>query len=106
MVPMSTQDSTSIELPTVGVYVIDPMRSKVSYSGRHMFGLGSVHATFTINSGEVRILDPASASTVTVSIDANSFASGNAKRDKDVRAGGLLDCATYPAITFSSQDLQ
>src|SRR3954452_4268806 len=103
---MSTDSHTSIKLPAVGVYVIDPARSSVSYTGRHMFGLGSVHAAFTINSGEVRVTDPPSASTVTVSIKADSFASGNAKRDRDVRSTGLLDSTTYPEITFTSDDLQ
>jgi polyisoprenoid-binding protein YceI len=66
-----------------------------------MFGLGVVHATFTIRSGELRITDPPTGSTVTVSIDADSFTSDNPKRDRDVRSAGLLDTATYPDITFT-----
>ena len=30
-----------------GTYRIDPDRSVIRYSGKHMFGLGTVHATFT-----------------------------------------------------------
>jgi polyisoprenoid-binding protein YceI len=67
-----------------------------------MFGLGTVHAEFTVNSGELQVSDPPSASTVTVSVNAASFTSGNAKRDKDVAAAGLLDVANYPDITFAS----
>jgi len=103
---MTTESIASIPLPAVGTYRIDPQRSTVAYSGRHMFGLGVVHATFGITSGDLRIDDPPTTSMVTVSIDANSFASGNAKRDKDVRSSGLLDTATYPCITFTADTLQ
>lgn len=103
---MTSGSAASVEVPPAGMYRIDPQRSKVSYSGRHMFGLGVVHATFAISSGELRVADPPTSSTVAVSIDAASFASGNARRDKDVRAARFLNVVTYPAITFQSDGLR
>ena len=50
-------------------------RSTVTYSGRHLFGLGAVKATFTIASGELLVADPVAASTVVVSVYAGSFRS-------------------------------
>ena len=98
-----TADSTAaVHLPPAGRYRVDPEQSAVSYSGRHMFGLGTVHATFTIRSGEMRVTDPASTSTVAVAIDAASFHSNSAKRDKDVTGRSLLDVKTFPDITFMS----
>jgi polyisoprenoid-binding protein YceI len=85
-----------------GRYRLDPNRSRVHYSSKHMFGLGNVHATFTVQSGELRLCDPLSTSSVVVTVDAASFASNNSRRDKDVRSAGLLDVARYPAITFAS----
>jgi len=93
-------------LPPAGTYRIHPGKSAVTYTGRHMFGMGKVLATFRINSGQFQVADPTIASTVTVSIDANSFTSGNAKRDKDVRSAALLNTAAYPAITFASSNLR
>ncbi len=80
----------------------------MAYSGRHMFGLGTVHATFTVRCGELRVADPPNASTVAVTVDATSFHSNSAKRDKDVRGRGrgLLDVDTYPDITFVSDALR
>ncbi|HEY5878585.1 MAG TPA: YceI family protein [Nakamurella sp.] len=103
---MTAHTISPVAFPAVGTYCIDPERSSVRYAGRHMFGLGVVHATFRINSGEIQIADPPTASTVTISIDANSFASGNAKRDKVVRSATLLDTATYPDIAFNSSNLR
>jgi polyisoprenoid-binding protein YceI len=98
--------TTPVEVPAAGTYAIDPTKSKVEYSSRHMFGLGVVHATFSIVSGTVTITDPPAGSHVQVILDPSSFTSNNAKRDKDVRSASLLDVAAYPDITFESQGLR
>lgn len=68
-----------------------------------MFGLTTVHASLRLRAGEVHIAREPSNSTVQASIDAASFASGNAKRDRDVTSTDLLDSAVYPEITFTGQ---
>jgi polyisoprenoid-binding protein YceI len=103
---MTVESVPSVQAPTVGRYRVDPGQSTVSYSGRHMFGMGAVHATFAITSGEVQVLDPVAGSTVVVRVDPASFSSGNARRDRDVVAASLLDCATYPEISFVSAGLR
>lgn len=89
-----------------GGYRLDPDRSQVHYSGKHMFGMGTVHATFAVQGGELRISEPLENSSVTVAVDAASFKSNSAKRDKDVCSAGLLDVARYPAIAFTSDTVQ
>lgn len=103
---MAAGRTTSVEVPSTGTYRVDPDRSTVSYSGRHLFGLGVVHATFTISSGELTVADPPTASTAVVTVDAGSFHSNSVRRDKDVRAASLLDVASYPEITFASDGLR
>jgi len=89
-----------------GLYRIDPARSKVEYAGKHMFGLGTVHAQFTVSSGEIRIAEPLPDSHVRVIIDASSFTSDLSRRDRDVKSAGLLDVATYPEIEFTSTEVR
>jgi polyisoprenoid-binding protein YceI len=97
-----TADSTiPLHVPAPGTYRVDPQRSTLSYSGRHRFNTGTVHATFTISSGEIRVADPLTDSVVTVTVDAASFKSNSARRDKDVKAAKLLDVSTYPRSTLS-----
>ena len=103
---MTAQHATALQAPPTGTYLIDPVQSRVSYVGRHMFGLGVVHATFTISSGQLQVADPLSGSSVAVTVDAGSFQSNSAKRDKDVRSAALLDVATHPDITFCSESLR
>lgn len=95
-----------IEVLTPGRYRLDPAKSRVHYAGKHMFGMGTVHATFTLQAGELRIEEQVAASEVTVVVAAASFSSGSAKRDKDVRSASLLDVDRYPDITFASDALQ
>jgi len=96
----------SIEGLSPGRYRLEPTQSQVRYSSKHMFGLGTVHAVFSIQEGELRVGDPLTASSVTVTVAAASFTSNSAKRDKDVRSAGLLNVDTYPDITFASHSLQ
>lgn len=85
-----------------GSFHLDPTNSTVRYSSKHMFGLGTVHAEFSVTSGELRIAETLASTSVHVTIDAASFVSGNARRDRDVKSRPLLDVATYPDIRFSS----
>ena len=89
-----------------GRYRLEANQSELHYSSKHMFGLGMVHATFSVRSGELRVGDPLATSVVEVTVDAASFSSGNARRDKDVRSAGLLDVERYGDITFASEGLQ
>ena len=85
-----------------GTYRLDSERSTVGYTSKHMFGLGSVHAVFRVRSGELRLGGDLADSSVEATVDAASFTSDIARRDRDVRSPGLLDVATYPEITFAS----
>ena len=103
---MTAQHATSVQAPPAGTYRIDPQRSQVAYTGHHMFGLGVVHATFAISSGQIQVADPLTGSRVVVTVEAGSFRSSSAKRDKDVRSASLLDVAAHPDITFCSEALR
>lgn len=97
-------DSTHIV--AAGRYRIDPDRSRVRYSGKHMFGMGTVHATFSVRDGDLSVGDAAGALTTRVTVDAASFSSDSEKRDRDVRSAGLLDVEHHPDITFASEHVQ
>ena len=97
---------TQLAPPPAGTYRIDPDRSTVAYSGRHLFGLGGVHASFSIREGALQVADPPSASTATVVVDSASFRSGSARRDSDIRSAKFLDVASYPDIVFRCDGLR
>jgi polyisoprenoid-binding protein YceI len=93
--------SESVSIPPVGRYTIDPGRSRVTFSGRHLFGL-SVRGGFTINSGRIHVVDPVTDSEAEAEIDADSFDTGNRQRDTEIRSKRFLNTGQYPVITFAS----
>ena len=68
--------TATVQIPATGTYRIDPAGSSVSFTTRHLFGLGVVRGTFGVLSGEVTIADPVTASTARAVIDAASFSGG------------------------------
>ena len=98
----SQPDTKVLALPNAGSYRIDSVSSAITYTSRHMFGLGKVHARFSITSGRLEIGESLADSQASATIAAGSFASDNAKRDSDVKGPGLLDVASFPLIEFTS----
>ena len=102
---VTAESAAPAELPSGGTYRMTPNARRCPTPGATS-SASSVHATFTISSGRLRVADPITASTVEVTVDASSFRSGKARRDKDVRSRMLLNAATYPEITFVSESLR
>ena len=96
-----TDGIAATRLPSPGTYRLDPGASSVHYTGRHLFGTGTVHATFTVTAGELQLAETVEASRVSVTVDAASFTSDRARRDADVRGRRLLDVEHHPDITFT-----
>ncbi|MCW2495745.1 YceI family protein [Jatrophihabitans sp.] len=87
--------------PAAGYYRIDPLRTEVRFTTRHLFGLGGVSGTVQLRDAEFSIGDPISESTVAAVLDASSFDSGLAARNKEVRSSRYLDTSRYPDILFT-----
>ncbi len=86
-----------------GTYRIDPTRSRISFVVRTRLGLFPVRGTFEVRSGEVSVAERPTSSTVHAVVDAASFSSGIARRDRDVRSRRFLDVATVPDIVFTGK---
>jgi polyisoprenoid-binding protein YceI len=89
--------------PPAGTYTLDPERTTVRADVRALFGLFMVHGTLQLKSGQVSIAADPAGSSVRATIDATSWASGNARRDTDVLSPTLLDARGFPEITFNGQ---
>ncbi len=98
-------DSATVQIPAAGKYRLDPQASSIGFATRHMFGLGKVTGTFRLISGEITIADPVTASTASAVIDASSFQTNSAARDKDVKSANFLHAGEHPQITFTSTEL-
>ena len=100
-----TTPAVAVQIPAAGTYQLDPAASTVTFATRHLFGLAAVTGTFRLISGQVTIADPVTSSTASAVIDAASFATGNPRRDQDVKSARLLHVTGHPQITFRSTEL-
>lgn len=100
---LNTTSTLSEALPD-GSYRIDPATTSVTFTTRHLFGLGTVTGSLRVLAGTVALgaaATPASAGEVAADLDATSFATGNARRDHDVRGPRFLDVAAHPTMGFT-----
>ena len=96
----------AIVAPVPGTYRIDAARSAITFTTRHLFGLGPVRGRFELREGEIRVTDPVHESSARAKISAASFRTGNPSRDGAVRSPRLLDAGAHPDITFVSRRLE
>src|ERR1035437_10466742 len=99
----SAAETFPADAPPPGTYALDPECATVRADVKAMFGLFTVHGTFRLKSGQVVIAAEPGGSRVRASLDAASYASGDAKRDAHVLSPGLLDARGFPEITFTGQ---
>ena len=88
-----------------GTYTIDPARSAVRFTATHVFGLKPVDGTMAVRSGTLMVAEEVHRSTVSAEIDAASWQTDDAKRDRDVRGKRFLDTERHPVIGFRSTHL-
>ncbi|MBA8825789.1 polyisoprenoid-binding protein YceI [Saccharopolyspora lacisalsi] len=93
--------STSIPDYVVGTWNIDAVHSGIEFTLRHM-GVGRSRGRFDSFEGEIVTAENPLDSSVTATIDAASFNTGNADRDAHVRNSDFLDVENHPTITFRS----
>jgi polyisoprenoid-binding protein YceI len=95
----------AVAAPAPGTYRIDAARSAITFTTRHLLGLGAVRGRFELRDGEIRVTDPLPESSARAVISAASFHTGNLGRDSAVKSARLLDTGTHPDITFISRRL-
>jgi polyisoprenoid-binding protein YceI len=82
-----------------GRYTLVAQRCAVRFTARG-FGL-PVRGAFSVRTGEVRI--DTDGTTVTAVLDAASFHTRSARRDRDVRSARFLDVERFPDITVTGR---
>src|SRR5215467_16125316 len=81
---MQNESAVIATAPQPGHYEIDPSQSRVTFTTRHLFGLGRVKGSFTIRGGTADIADPVAASAIYAEIETASFRTNSSQRDRSV----------------------
>lgn len=103
-----TNQTTDPALPTspstahtVGRWTLDPAASSVNIQHKSMWGLATVKGTFTKLSGEGEVAPDGSAHG-TLTIDATSISTKQAKLDTHLRSADFFDVDKHPAFVFDA----
>lgn len=98
---MSTQrpDAPSeLGLP-VGTWHAEPTASQLEFAVKTIWGLSTVRGRFQRFDGLLEVKPDAARGELT--IDAESFNTGHAKRDTHLRSADFFDVSTHPTISFT-----
>src|ERR1700688_3185399 len=101
---MTTTAEQTIPGYVVGTWTSDPTHSEIGFSVRHMM-VSKVRGKFTSFSGEIVTGESLLDSSVTATIDLSSIDTGNADRDKHIRAADFLQVDQYRTMSFRSASL-
>lgn len=100
--------TTAAELTSAGLsqgtWSLDAAHSEVGFSVRHA-GISKVRGKFTDLSATATVGDTTASSSVTATIKAASFDSGDANRDGHVRGADFFDVEQFPELTFASTSI-
>jgi polyisoprenoid-binding protein YceI len=97
--PLRTVDGRPV--PAAGTWALDATHSSVEFVVRHL-AVAKTRGRFTDYTVDLDIADRPEDSTVSVTIQAASFNTGDEARDGHVKSPDFLDAETYPTLTFVS----
>lgn len=98
--------NTTVEVPVAGAYRVDAAASTISFTTRHLFGLGTVRGTFALREGRVDVAEEPTASVVRATVAAGSVDTGLPARDRAVSSATYLDADRHPDIAFVSTGVE
>ncbi|MFE9686937.1 YceI family protein [Streptomyces sp. NPDC006285] len=86
-----------------GLWQLDAVRSTVAIAHKTMWGLVTVKGTFTGVTGDGEV-QPDGTARGTITLDAASLDTKNAKRDAHLRGADFFDAERHPSLVFAVRD--
>src|SRR5689334_9375914 len=99
-----TRDFEGVQIPTPGVFTIDPNHTRVGFIARHLM-VSKVRGGFTGTKGTITIAENPLESSVEIEIDAASIDTGVTDRDNHLRSPDFLHVEKWPTLTFRSTEV-
>ena len=100
-----TQPVSGIEVPPAGTYAIDGSHTNLGVTARHLM-VSKVRGYFSDVAGTVTIADDPLASSVELTVKADSIDTRDAQRDGHLKSADFLDVENYPELTFRSTSVE
>ena len=101
----TTRPGLRRDLPTApGRWSVVPATSNVLFTVREL-GLVSVHGSFPVVDGTVEVDGSGRPVSVRATLDARGIATGNVRRDRDLRGPRFLAADRWPTLSFTSREV-
>jgi polyisoprenoid-binding protein YceI len=88
-----------------GAWDIDPGRTRIGFTARHL-GVLKVRGHFGKFTAEIVTAEDPLQSSATATVDLTSVDTGDETRDKDLRSVNFLDVGDYPTMTYRSTGIR
>ena len=95
------QEGEVLDLPSPGIWKIDPAHSSVTFSARHMM-LTKVRGRFGSFTATIFVGEAPQDSWLRAAIDAASIDTNSRERDEHLRSADFLNADTFPNLSFES----
>lgn len=102
---MSTREVDGRTVPTPGTWVFEPTHTKIEAVARHLM-VTRVRGHFIDYEGSIEIAEDPTESTVELTFETKSIATGVDDRDNHLRSADFMDADNYPTITFTSTSVE
>jgi polyisoprenoid-binding protein YceI len=96
--PITQDNHTNLALER---WQLDPSLSTVAFRARSFWGLQKVRGRFDHFVGHLEV-DDVGRRSMRLTIDADSLATGNGRRDKHLRSADFFDSEHHPHVSFTS----
>jgi polyisoprenoid-binding protein YceI len=93
--------TSTVTLPKVGTYTVDPAHTEVGFVARHLVGT-KVRGRFAEFSGTFTVAENPEESTLEAEVKTASIHTNQSMRDDHLRTNDFLDAETYPTLTLKS----
>ncbi len=98
---IATRSFEGLDIPDAGTFAIDGSHSTAAFTVRHLV-VAKTRGRFTDIAGEITFADNPLESSVDVTIQTASIATGDEARDNHLRSADFLDVEKYPTLTYRS----
>jgi polyisoprenoid-binding protein YceI len=102
---ITTRNFNGLDIPEAGSFVIDTSHSAAQFSVRHLM-VAKTKGRFTDFSGTIDIAENPLESSVEVTIQAGSIATGDDQRDGHLRSPDFFDIEQFPTLTYKSRSVR
>ncbi len=102
---VSTRGFKGLDIPEAGSFAVDASHSLAQFTARHLV-VAKTKGRFTDLAGEITIAENPLESSVEVTIQAASIATGDDKRDEHLRSADFLEADTYPTLHYKSTSVR